>query len=758
MSSGRASSGGDGGAPIPARMATTTPLPAVAQAEAAVQRLARVDWMRRHAVGNGLRTALVGSLAFSFGHWVLQDLQFAVFATFTAIALLGIADFGGPLRDRAHANLVTGAIAVALVVGGTAVSETIVPATAFALVMAFAISIGSSLGGYAKAGSRVLLIFLVLSIGVPAPFSDVLERGGGVAFTTALVAIASVVCWPSRPRRALGQATAAELERLAALVDALVTGATGDLATRLQEARAGVRETRAAALRMGARPAGSSTRDRSQAFVLDDMSRVLSILTALAGQHPPPSVLGFEEAGRRRLEQAREALLAAAAASRGDAVAIPDRTPPRDLAKAEELLAGAIAEGEAPADDLAAATEWIVGVLELSWAASVALDHSVGLAVPVGRGRRSGPVRTGPGHLLLRGIRIVRADLSPRSARFQDAARTALALGAAVGLATAFELQHGFWVSLATFTVLRTAARATAITAVQAVLGTLIGFVAASSLVVAVDSRVMVLAVFLPVLMFLSVWGNEVLGLIAGQAFFTILVVVLFNLLAPAGWSVALVRAEDVAIGAATGLIIGLVTWPHGSRGRLSRAVAAVLRAGAAYDRTVLLGLLHGRDPRDPRLPERIAAEVAGQRMDETIEHCMAEGRPGPERMDGWVGAAGGAHRLWYSVDHASFEPVPADETLAGLHATAVAEVSAVTEAVLQAADALEQGRTDIPTPATGHVTSRLQECLAAGRGHPEAAASIARTIAIGRWCLAATTNLDLMRSCLFDALGPARR
>src|SRR5258708_20372328 len=50
-----------------------------------------------------------------------------------------------------------------------------------------------------------------------------------------------------------------------------------------------------------------------------------------------------------------------------------------------------------------------------------------------------------------------------------------------------------------------------------------------------------------------------------GQAAFTIVIVVLFNLLVPVGWTVGLLRVEDVAIGCAVSAVVGVLFWPRGA-------------------------------------------------------------------------------------------------------------------------------------------------------------------------------------------------
>ncbi len=185
-------------------------------------------------------------------------------------------------------------------------------------------------------------------------------------------------------------------------------------------------------------------------------------------------------------------------------------------------------------------------------------------------------------------------------------------------LVHAFDLQHGFWVVLATLTVVRTTATATSVTAARdAVLGTAIGFAI---------STVMILGVASDSHLYGALLGRRRLrrrstrrGRAAcwpGRPAFTVLVVVLFSLLAPSNWTLALVRVEDVMAGALVGVAIGLLAWPRGRR-----------RAAAGGDR---------RGDRPRRADEAARRRAPGARP---------RGRRGsgrPSRRDPLVRAPGG--------------------------------------------------------------------------------------------------------------------
>ena len=79
--------------------------------------------MDRAAFRAGLRVAVAVTVGFTIGRYVLDEPQFAVFVSFTALALLAYADYGGPMRARLLAIAATIAVALVLVTLGTVTSE-----------------------------------------------------------------------------------------------------------------------------------------------------------------------------------------------------------------------------------------------------------------------------------------------------------------------------------------------------------------------------------------------------------------------------------------------------------------------------------------------------------------------------------------------------------------------------------------------------------------------------------------------------------
>src|SRR6202012_5642271 len=104
---------------------------------------------------------------------------------------------------------------------------------------------------------------------------------------------------------------------------------------------------------------------------------------------------------------------------------------------------------------------------------------------------------------------------------------------------------------------------------------------AALLLVIGTDPTALWIA--MPIAVFIAIYTPGTAAFLAGQAAFTITVVVLFNLLAPAGWTIGLLRVQDVAIGCAVSLVVGVLFWPRGASTVVGDDLADSFRVGSAY-------------------------------------------------------------------------------------------------------------------------------------------------------------------------------
>ncbi|MFI6844462.1 FUSC family protein, partial [Kitasatospora sp. NPDC050467] len=220
--------------------------------------------------------------------------------------------------------------------------------------------------------------------------------------------------------------------------------------------------------------------------------------------------------------------------------------------------------------------------------------------------------------------RRIRGNLTTRSVYFRNALRTAGALSAARLVVGALDLTHGFWVLLATLTLMRTSAADTRMTLRPALVGTACGAAVTAAVLLAVGEHPAFYAAALPPVMLFAFAVGPVLGLAWAQGLFTVVVAMVFTQLAPASWRLAEARLLNVATGAAIGILAGLCAWPRGGGQDLRRRTAELLdRSAAALCETVAVvtgtgpaqGAL-GRARHSALLTEALYAQYRSERHD----------------------------------------------------------------------------------------------------------------------------------------------
>jgi uncharacterized membrane protein YccC len=309
------------------------------------------------------------------------------------------------------------------------------------------------------------------------------------------------------------------------------------------------------------RPAGPARRERAFAELLAELEHILDLSTleasaALLTGGAPPDLSALQEvrlAHRRALDRwAEEAL--------------------RHGTDATAILTAL------QADDALRILSYLTVVAGSDAVLAVGGRVDARLHLPAETPRRAGPVG-----LVARVAATVRAHLTPSSPVLHGSLRVGLGLALAVLLSRLLRLDHGFWVVLATLSVLRTTALATGRTTAQALAGTIGGFALSALFLATVGRDPTVLWLALPCAIFLAAYAASVVGFVAGQAAFSVTVVILFNLIVPAGWQLGLVRVEDVAIGAGISVVVGLLLWPRGARGEFRQALGDLFAGIAAF-------------------------------------------------------------------------------------------------------------------------------------------------------------------------------
>ena len=205
---------------------------------------------------------------------------------------------------------------------------------------------------------------------------------------------------------------------------------------------------------------------------------------------------------------------------------------------------------------------------------------------------------------------------------------------------------------LGTLSVLRSNALGTGRSVISALAGTAVGIVIGAAILIPLKGDNTVLWAILPVAVLLGAYAPRVISFAAGQAAFTVVVLVLFNIIQPTGWKVGILRIEDVAVGFAISLGVGLVFWPRGAAALLRQNLAAAYSRTSDYVAAMveqLSGLDGGANPDRAEL----AATTAVHRLDDSFTQYLAERsaqQVDPERVSRMVGGVAKVLRAGQSL------------------------------------------------------------------------------------------------------------
>jgi uncharacterized membrane protein YccC len=158
----------------------------------------------------------------------------------------------------------------------------------------------------------------------------------------------------------------------------------------------------------------------------------------------------------------------------------------------------------------------------------------------------------------------------------------------------------------------------------SALAGTALGLLLGVGIVIAAGTHEGVLWALLPVAVLLAAYAPRVISFAAGQAGFTLTLLILFNLIQPTGWTVGLVRVEDVAVGFAVSLGVGALFWPRGAAALVRHSLATSYARGADYVAATAQRLVGGGNASWVGGAERDAT-AAADRLDDAFRQYLAE-------------------------------------------------------------------------------------------------------------------------------------
>jgi uncharacterized membrane protein YccC len=603
----------------------------------------------------GARAALGVTAALALATSLGIDPQAQSFFVFGTFAFLALADFGGPPWSRLGAYLVTLVLGALLIALGSIVSPNAWLSALVMTLVAFAVSFTAIFGGYAAASQTALLLPLVIAVTIPIEPAGLGARVLGWVAAGVLATGAALLLWPLHEHRALMHHAANACRRLAALIGG-GRQAPEAYASQLDAARAEVEALRRDYTAAQHRPVAPTRDERALAELLANLDRTVTFAAedakvAAVGWGPPPDatpalraalVRTLEDCARALEGQAGPPAAAALDEERAQHRAALDRWA------AAELRAGT--QAEAVLDGF----EQAHTIRLLSYVTSLVGQDVASLRPTEADG--SSVAGRAPGRPIARALAAwlpvarrawaeARTHLNPSSVWFRNSLRVAIGLGLAVLLARLSSVGHAFWVVLGALSVLRGSAATTSRTAAQALLGTVIGFAVAAAFILLTGASTTLLWIALPICVFLAAYTPTAVHFVVGQAAFTLMVVILYNLLSPEGVGVGLVRVEDVAIGTAISLGVGVVLWPRGARGQLRSALATFYRQCAIYLASSLRKVL-GQETTDEGAGLRRAAHAEAERAGEVFARFLVDRGTKSLPVEDWAELLAGGKRF----------------------------------------------------------------------------------------------------------------
>jgi uncharacterized membrane protein YccC len=601
------------------------------------------------ALKSAARAAIVIPAVFALAHNLIGRPQTSIFAAFGSFAILVLVDVAGTPRVRLIAYLGLACVGAAFITLGTLCSRNAWLGAGAMAVVGFAVLFAGVISGYVAAVSTGALLTFVLPVTFPAPNSALPDRleGWGLAAGAGLCAV--MLLWPPRRRADLQRDAASALRAVADVADA----GCDRFAERAGLARDSVDRLRQRFLGSQHRPAGPAGQTAALASLPDELDWLLSFLA--------PSV--DSPALELACEQDVEAMAATAAVLRASAGRLEGRDERPDFARldaARDAVARALVRRlpEVPAATL---EEPLMAVLDPTFrirAASYSARQvggyallATGAEVPeLSHSDIAEPTAAGAALAVTERVAVEHAGIG--SVWFQNSVRGAAGLAVAVFIAQRAGLQHGFWVVLGTLSVLRSNALATGWSILSALAGTAVGIVVGAMLVIGIGTHEAVLWAVLPFAILLAAYAPQAISFAAGQAGFTVVLFILFNIVQPVGWRVGVVRVEDVAIGFAISLGVGLLFWPRGAAAVLRDHLAGAYARSADYVVATARQLIAETGTGDAGRAAW-AADAAAHRLDDAFRQYLTErsaSRLNVEDVAAFVSGAARVHRAAQSL------------------------------------------------------------------------------------------------------------
>ncbi|MET8361138.1 FUSC family protein [Micromonospora sp. NPDC005171] len=719
--------------------------------------------LRRRDPGDAIlrraaRLTLVASVVFYGCRYGAGSSTLATYGLFGTIAAGSFAQLPGPAPQRARI-LVSSLPAVwALITVGSLLAWSTWAAAAGMLVVGFVVAF-AGVGNPRLVGlASAFQLFYILASFPPYQPGTLPERLGGVTLAVVLLAAADVFLWPDPVPVSYRQRLAEAADGVAALLDAAAERLTDP------HAAAGGRDNRreraydvVAAIELNRSPpawapTAAGAQDRALRICAAALREVLAEADRLATEAPPEPIPDLTAARLLRSCADMTRATGRSLSPGGPAVA------PADLDVAVGRAEAAYPVGEGQVRDAADVPRLCRDATALALADQVRV-FAVGSRVATGARLDGDDASSGLFEYTRHSPWTLywwqfRSHLAPRSAHLHSSLRLAVALAIARVAAGVLQLTHGFWVLLATLTVLRTSASDTRTALRPAVLGTIVGAVVSGGVMFVVDEPI-VYAVVLPITLLLAFGVGRLLGPVWQQALFTLLLTVVFAQLSPAGWRLAEARLVDVLLGAVIGVLAGVAMWPRGAVHDLRHNAAGYLSANADAVEQTVQAILGDAPP-----PEGALNRVRRRMVLIDSSYCQYHSeRHDPHRQQvNWDAVLSAGHHVMPGAESLLRRNPPGclaswPEAVAFLRDSA----GRLRSAYDALADEVASGRTSAWTPVSSSCVDqldRIRPLLGEADGQ-----SVRHLVEVDRWLAGLADSLARARPPVADeSVGPRRK
>ena len=572
-------------------------------------------WLGRHDPGFAAtrragRTAIVMPALFALCIEVLHSATMASFAAFGSFSMLLLVEYTGPMVQRLRAHLGLAVAWGVLICLGTLASRVTWIAVVSTVIVGFGVLFSGVVSSVLASSTTALLMAFVLPVTSPVPYSQIPDRLAGAGMAAGAAMLAITFLWPRASSDPLS-APAARVCRTAATqlrceASRLARDPDAPSVKQYRET-ADDASTAALALRRAFhatpyRPTGLSASSRALVRLVDELTWLSAIvaesLPGIRDEAGRPDGVPVSDPEAHAVRRAVAVVLDCAAdlLDNPHGALKPLHVARRRLSEAmDQMVHGSTAR--LPVDQPVGSTDEEVraflGTLDVSFRAqelgfaTQQVASNVQLVAEAEQrtwwarvlGREPGAL----GKPLDAARERAAAHLEPHSVWLHNSLRGAVGLGIAVTMANLTDAQHSFWVLLGTLSVLRSNALNTGQNALRAVGGTVVGSILGAALLQLIGQHGNVLWALLPVAILIAGIAPAAISFEAGQAAFTVTLVILFNIGRNPDWHIVLLRIDDIALGCGVSLVVALFFWPRGAAAAVDKALAEAYEESAAY-------------------------------------------------------------------------------------------------------------------------------------------------------------------------------